>query len=423
MKTKSLIGLILCIALTYNSCAPEDQVNFTDVIKFEHPEQETLIADGVATLPIAITIKDGADPDKRTVTFTTDAGVFTNNANTISIVAGTDNMATAYLKSTSQGTATIKAAVSTFSITKTVLCTYSNVLSFVNAANEDLAADNYSLLNITGHINPATDADKRIIVFTTDLGTFVNNSNTISIAADPNGNASTYLKGNTVGTATVKIANQNQSVTKNVVFTAPDANTIFTLGTITDNIPADGVSQMVLPAHVNTNIPVANRTVTFTTDSGSFTNGTATAVIAADPSGDLTAYLKSSSVGPAHISATSNSVTRYHTVNFVPAIPDFLLLTANSTLTHGSANSMTISIKAKRNTGTPTSGFAFTYGVIDQDGNSIGTFTNGTLSDQAGDATVVYTAGNAAEAGDVITITIALADHPNISKSINVLIN
>jgi hypothetical protein len=335
-------------------------------------------------------------------------------------VANTDNEAIAYLKSTSQGTATIKAAISTFSITKTVVCTYSNLLSFANAASENLVADNYSLLNITAHINPATDADKRVIVFTTDFGVFANNSSTISIAADSNGNATTYLKSNTIGTATVTITNQNQSATKNVVFTAPDANNIFTFGVISDNIPADGVSLITLPVMVNTNIPVANRSVTFTTDLGTFTTGTA--AIPADPAGNVTAYLKSSVAGPAHIAATCNSITRYITVNFVPAIPDFLLLSANSTLTHGSANNMTIAIAARRNTGTPTPAFAFVYNAVDEDGNTIGSFTNGTLSNQTGDATVVYSAGNTTYQGN-ITITVALEDYPNISQSINVLIN
>ncbi|MDB5137102.1 MAG: hypothetical protein JWP37_3705 [Mucilaginibacter sp.] len=148
---------MLWMALALNACKPEDQVNFTGVITFDHPDQETLVADGVTTLPIPVKIESGADPDKRTVTFTTDLGTFTNNTNTITIVAGTDNKATAYLKSVAQGTATIKATVSTFSITKTVLCTFSNVLFFANAATETLTADNYSLLKITGHINPGTD--------------------------------------------------------------------------------------------------------------------------------------------------------------------------------------------------------------------------------------------------------------------------
>ncbi|MCC9070755.1 hypothetical protein LNQ49_03955 [Flavobacterium sp. F-65] len=420
MKTKKIIGLILGIVIAFNSCSAEDQLDFTDVIKFEHLEQENLIADGVATLPITVKIKDGADPDKRTVIFTTDLGVFTNNATTITLVADANNTATAYLKSAAQGTATIKANVSTFNITKTIICTYSNTLTFTNAANENLIADNYSALNITGHINPATESDKRLIVFTTDLGTFTNNTNTISIAADSNGNASTYLKGNIVGGATVKIANQNQSVTKNVIFTSPDANTIFTFGIVNHNIPVDGVSFIKIPIQVNTNLPVGNRSVAFTTDFGSFTTGNAT--IPADPSGNLAAYLKSSVAGSAHIAATCNSITRYLTVNFVPAIPDFILLSANGTLENGSNHNLSILISAKRNIGIPTPGFGFVYSAIDSNGSSIGSFTNGSLSNQTGEAAVVYTAGNTSYTGNV-TIIVALKDHPHISTSVNVLIN
>ncbi|MDB5137103.1 MAG: hypothetical protein JWP37_3706, partial [Mucilaginibacter sp.] len=127
-------------------------------------------------------------------------------------------------------------------------------------------------------------------------------------------------------------------------------NNIFTFGTIIDNIPADGVSLITIPAQVNTSLPAASQSVTFTTDAGSFTNGSA--AIPADPSGNLKAYLKSSVVGPAHVSATCSSITRTVTVNFVSAVPDYLLLTGNGTVTNGSANTLTISIAAKRNIGT-----------------------------------------------------------------------
>jgi hypothetical protein len=420
MKTKKLIGLLLGIVTAFHSCSAEDQLNFTDVIAFEPLQQEKLIADGISTLPIKVKIKDGADPDKRNVIFTTDLGVFTNNATTITLVADVNNTATAYLKSSAQGTATIKAAVSTFSITTSISCIYSNLLSFTNTASENLSADNYSLLNITAHINPSTDSDKRLVVFTTDLGTFTNNTNTISIAADAEGNAITYLKGSTVGTASVKIANQNQSASKNVVFTAPDADKIFTFGIINDNIPADGVSFIIVPVQVNTNVPAANRSVNFTTDLGAFTTGTT--AIPADPSGRLAAYLKSSVTGSAHIAAASNSITRYLTVNFIPAVPDFLLLAANGTLENGSNHNLTILISSKRSIGIPTPGFGFVYRAADSSGNSIGTFTNGNLTNQTGEASVVYTAGNTSYTGNV-TITVSLKDHPEIAANVNLLIN
>jgi hypothetical protein len=300
---------------------------------------------------------------------------------------------------------------------------WSGVITFTNPTAQTLVANGYDTVTLTAHINPNSDPDKRTITFTTDYGTFTNGQPTIVLNADQNGNATTAIKGTVVATATIKATIQTIfTATKKIYFVAADPSMIFKVNPITDSIPSDGVSTIAIGAVVNKALLITQQNMVFTTDGGTFGNGTATITLAADSNGNATAYLKSSTFGTKHVSLVNNNVTQVVAVNFIKALPDTILLSALSVLGSGYNNSLAIGIVLKRNVGSVSPTFFFIYNATDNSGNQVGEFFNGTASDQNGNASVAFTMGNSTYKG-LVTITVALQQNPAIKAMVNVLIN
>lgn len=300
---------------------------------------------------------------------------------------------------------------------------WSGVITFANPNAQTLAADGYDTLMLIAHINPNSDPDKRTITFTTDYGTFTNGQTTIVIIADKNGNATTAIKGTIVATATIKATIQTiYTTTKTIYFVAADPSMIFKVNPIVDSLPSDGVSTIAIGAVVNKALLITPQNMVFTTDGGTFGNGTATITLSADSNGNVTAYLKSSTFGTKHVSLANNNVTQVIAVNFIKALPDTILLSALSVLGSGYANSLAIGISLKRNVGSVSPNFFFVYNATDNSGNQVGAFFNGTASDQNGNASVAFTMGNSTYKG-IVTITVALQQNQAIKAMIYVLIN
>ena len=299
---------------------------------------------------------------------------------------------------------------------------WSGVITFTNPNPQTLAADGYDTINLTAHIQSDSDPDKRAITFTTDNGTFTNGLATITVTADNSGNATTAIKGTVVATATVKATVQTTFVAfKTVNFVAPDPTTIFKINPITGGVPADGVTTVTIGAVVNKALLFTSQSVIFTADGGTFGNGTATITQVVDPSGNAIAYLKSTTFGTYHVSLSNNGVIQTVPVSFVKAVPDFMLLSASTSLASGYANTLAISIALKRNIGTPSPNFLLNYNAVDVNGIGTGIFSSGTASDANGNATVNFTMGNSTYKGPV-TITISLQQDPPVESTIIVQI-
>ncbi|WP_421939251.1 hypothetical protein [Pedobacter sp.] len=416
---KKLIHITLLVLAAYSISCKDEPLDYSGVIVFENPSEEKLVADNQSTLKVTVQIKADADPDKRDVVFSTDIGTFTNGTSTITIVAGQDGKATTYLKSGVAGINTLYAKVKEFKISKTVTFTASAGISLENPASETLAADNLSTLKIAAHINPATDPAKRIIVFTTDLGTFGNNTATVSLVADNSGNAVAYLKGATTGTASVRVANEGSIATKAVNFILPNADNLFTVQPITDNVASDNVSTVMITAMVNKSLPLSAQKISFETDQGSFAAGGKTTEIAADLDGKVVAYLKSNEPLAAHIGLSLAGVTRRYTVNFIKALPDYIQLSAAATLSAASNSSLPVSITLKRNVGKPNADIALEYSATDINGVNIGTFSQGTLSTAEGTATVNFNSGTSGYKG-LVRITVWVKGLPTVKSTVDV---
>jgi len=299
---------------------------------------------------------------------------------------------------------------------------WSRVITFTNSNPQTLAADGYDTINLTAHIQGDSDPDKRVITFTTDNGTFTNGLTTISVNADNSGNASTAIKGTVVSTATVKATVQTTFVASKIInFTAPDPPTAFKLNPITDGTSADGVTTVTIGAVVNKALLFTAQNVIFTTDGGTFGNGNASITQTADSSGNVTAYLKSSTFGTYHVSLSNNGVIQTVPVSFVKAVPDFIVLSAATSLASGYANTLAIAIALKRNIGATSPNFLMDYKAVDVNGLGTGIFSSGTASDASGNAAVNFTMGNSSYKGPV-TITISLQQNPSIKSAIIVQI-
>ena len=406
--------------IAFSSCKVDDPIDYSKVIVFSTPGEESIVADNISSLLITAHIDPKSDLDKKTIVFTTEVGTFTNNTATISVVADKDGNASTFLKSGATGRTIVKASTQSIVASKTVLFTPFSGISFDDATPASLAADNVSLLKITAQINPNNDADKRTVVFTTDLGTFSNNAQSVSLIADANGKAVTYLKGTAAGTAMIKIVNQTYSANRVVNFTVANPDNIFKTATIIDNVAADGFSTILITASINKNF-AAPQTMVFTTDVGTFSNGQKTINITADPEGNINAYLKSDAATAAHVSLSFGGINRNYTLNFVRAIPDYMLLTSANSLIAGIGNFVPITASLKRNIGKPGADFTFEYSATDANGNPLGLFTNGKSSDASGEATVNYSAGNTTYKGPV-KITISLKQQPLVKASVDIVI-
>lgn len=300
------------------------------------------------------------------------------------------------------------------------------VIQFSVPGVENNPADNATALSLTVIIPKSSDPQTQVVL-TTDIGTFVNsNSNTITASVNSAGQATAAIKSAVIGSATIKAAIAGQtsySVLKSVNFTAPDPNSIFTVAPFVDNIMADGSSETVLTAVVTKTLPSGAQSVVFTADNGAlFSNGTSTTTATADASGNATAYLHSSTIGPVHVTMFDDNVTRNQTVNFARSVPDYMLLNALPSLAVGFGNSLSIAVSLTKATGKPSPGYLFTCTAVDSSNNLIGLFSSQPASDANGSATLTFTTGTSTYKG-IVKITIALQQYPNINSSINVLVN
>jgi len=188
-----------------------------------------------------------------------------------------------------------------------------NVISVKINGVSSQPANGLNEIEIVGHIPVDSDRDKRSIEFSTDIGTFNNNTKTITVVADAAGDAKAYLKSTAVGTATIKATVKTfvASVQANFSY----ANGISFENSTIESLVADNISVLKLTAQIDPSTPVGKRDVVFVTDLGSFTNNAASITVEASADGKASAYFKSGSVGQANIKATNQGLNALKMVN------------------------------------------------------------------------------------------------------------
>jgi hypothetical protein len=156
-----------------------------------------------------------------------------------------------------------------------------------------------------------------------------------------------------------------------------------------DTVLADGVSQTAVTATVDTHLPIAFWSVTFTSTAGVFLeSGTSTVTLGAGPAGVATVYLRAprDSV-TAMVTATADTVVRTTTVHFAFAPVDSMTVVP-AALDVG--DSVQVTAYLSSNIGFPSPGVLLKFTATSSAGDSTGQFTPVVPSDTTNVVTVQY---------------------------------
>lgn len=171
-----------------------------------------------------------------------------------------------------------------------------------------------------------------------------------------------------------------------------------------DSAAADGATVIPIAAFIPANAGDSNRTVTFTTSLGTFTDGgQATVSIVAIDSVAQTYLRAPRTVGSARVRAQLGSELREHVVVFDTAFPTKADLQPDSFALHAGLNRVTtVTAILRRPVGQVTPGVEVQFRALRADnGQEVGRFGIPTPSNADGAVTVKYSAGETTYNGAV----------------------
>ena len=185
------------------------------------------------------------------------------------------------------------------------------------------------------------------------------------------------------------------------------------------SIPADGVSRVTLTAQIPANASSGNRTVTFTSTSGTLVGGapgnggSMSLALQADVDGRATAQLQSPTlVGAAQVTAAVSTFLQTLTIAFSGALPDRILVDPGAfSLQAGLTNSTTVTATLRRGSGIASQNTVVEFRALTSAGARLGEFRSVTTSSASGTATALFTAGETAFRGTA-TIFARVTDVP-----------
>ncbi|MCX5850754.1 MAG: hypothetical protein NT072_01665 [Deltaproteobacteria bacterium] len=256
------------------------------------------------------------------VTFTTTLGTFANGLATYQVATEDDTgtVVVSLIAGLVQGSAAVTAESSGVKQKILITLTGAGGTSSITLVADPLSipADGTSSSDINTKLYYATNVpvgSGTVVSFSTTLGTFPNGKTTYQAATDSFSEVNLSLtSGKVPGTATVTVDALGVTQTILIIFT-PTGGTTASIGLEAKplSIPADGSSSTAITATLLDGIGAAvgiGTYVTFTTDLGTFSNGTATFTVAtSDDTSKVTVSLIAGTVtGVAHVVATSNSV-------------------------------------------------------------------------------------------------------------------
>jgi len=259
----------------------------------------------------------------------------------------------------------------------------SEFLQFETSANS-MPADGNSRIILTATIDQGATTGNRTITFQTTAGTLIasgqQSTAQIEVPIDASGRAVAELQaGSSVLTCRLTAKIKDFVVTRDVLFTAPDPDSVLVLNVSPATIPADGFSRARLTAMAKQPSDPSQRSVTFKTSTGTLFSAaerTGTAgplAVAADANGIAVAELQSTQVvETAFVSATAAGITRTASVNFEAANPANIITVATSRSTAPADGATVVQVVATIAAGLRNREVTFT--------TTDGTFSNGTKS-------------------------------------------
>lgn len=225
------------------------------------------------------------------------------------------------------------------------------------------------------------------------IGKFNNDSTTTKLTLDINGEARIFVKSDIAGLAYVKTTINNLSKTTVVKFYKSNFDTL-QLSLVNNIVPADNYSYAEIRA-VTKGLNPNNRSITFVTDKGLFSNNSNTYTLQTGANDTTRAYVRYSKTDLVKITATvAGTYSRELYINFAPAYPTQLQVDMDSVfLTRTFTAKTKVTVRLLRSFGTASEGqIVHYYDSVAAPGplRSIGNFFNATISNAAGSSTAEY---------------------------------
>ena len=353
-------------------------------------------ADGISYYELVVTFNGTIPQELKKVHITTTLGQFSNGSETTDLVPDLSHVATTRLKSETIGTAIVQIGFGEKIISEHHLEFAIPSADFELVVDSiSVPADNIATHRIEVHFTKFSAPADRKIKLETDKGTFTNGEKSIDLLANSENIATTFLKSDESGAATVKgtYANEySQETVVNFVVPAPDFE--FNINN-TVQIEADGYSTSRIEVLFTNFGSIAERSIELETTLGTFTNGEPKITILAGSDNKAVTFLKSTAVGSAVIKGTfAQKYSQETFVSFRKALPDAIYLTAPGfSLKSGLQNDITFETILTRQHGKPSEGFLLRYEAVDTLNASLGSFINNLPSTSEGKATIKYSAG------------------------------
>jgi hypothetical protein len=275
-------------------------------------------------------------------------------------------------------------------------------------------ADGFSTTTITAHISTQADERFRDVIFTTTLGTFpaadVDSPRRFIASADSDGRAAVSLQSSPqTGTAVVTAEIRDGDAVKvsraiEVTFEPLKSSDVIEIQAASPTAPADGASTTAIVVKVADAMPLSQRSVLFSTTSGTFGPLSQQATVQAGSNAVAVASLISSrKPSVALVTATVNGRQSQTTVQFEHALPETVTISVFGSLQLKAtfATKININVELFRSVGKVTAGTVVRFRAFDDStGNMFGFFSGVTPSDENGMVVAQFTPGNTIERGE-----------------------
>ena len=245
---------IATVTATYQEISVTTKIKFAGTQLIITANPAAVVADGVSTSAIEVTIKDGSELpiEAAEIVLTTDVGTFSNGSTTITGITDVNGVFVDSLKSDIDEIATITASGVGTESSATV--SFTNFITTLTADNASIiAGDSVQLVFLITEIDETPVEGIQVLFFTT-LGDVVPANG----VTGSDGNAKTKLTSTLGGTATVTAQVTGSSIT-------PDAPSVMI---IVESAPPENVRLFVDPVVIPVNGGLTNLTAIVTDESG-----------------------------------------------------------------------------------------------------------------------------------------------------------
>lgn len=267
-----------------------------------------------------------------------------------------------------------------------------------------LPADGIARITITAQLDPLTDADKRLVKFTTSGGTLIwgtQEGPTTTVPADDDGRAVVVLRSSsTPGPVQLDVAAGPLSRSITIQFVSVRREELFGVDVTPPTIPADGFSTMRITVALQRLGTVQQRAVKFEVSRGTLlatgVGAAREATVTADTNGVAVIDLQSDKTpGPVRLTVTALERTDDFEVSFSPVDPSRIITLSASPASVPADGATPIAVVARIAAGLPAGKRTVTFGT------TVGLFLPG----RRGETTIDADGSNTAQATLVSTTT------------------